>query len=88
MTTDHAERKLAAIFAADVERYSRLMGYRRRHTGKRQRSHAVNSIDARDYAARCSCWLTARVAFQFHGRSSASRLIGWPLTMRSITSAM
>ena len=26
MTTDHAERKLAAIFAADVEGYSRLMG--------------------------------------------------------------
>jgi adenylate cyclase len=26
MTTDHAERKLAAIFAADVERDSRLMG--------------------------------------------------------------
>jgi hypothetical protein len=55
---------------------------------KRQRSHAVNFIEAQGYAARRSWWLTARTAFQFHGRSSASRLIGWPLAMRSIISAM
>jgi adenylate cyclase len=45
MTTDHAERKLAAIFAADVAGYSRLMGIDEEGTLERLKAHRRELID-------------------------------------------
>ncbi len=45
MATDRVERKLAAIFAADMVGYSRLMEADERDTIARQKAHRQELID-------------------------------------------